>query len=58
MNIDNLKKALEILRKEINIKDSNTRNFHILIESIAELGLLIKRLENPKKTIKLDKLRQ
>lgn len=56
MNIDNLIQAREILRKEINIKDSNTKNFSLLIDSINSLDILIKRLENPIKAIKLDKL--
>lgn len=56
MNINKLKEAREILRKEMNIKDSGTRNFSFLIDSINSLDILIKRLSNPKKHLKLDKL--
>jgi len=55
MNIDNLKSALEVLLKELSPKNIGTKNQTLLINSIADLQILIKRLDNPIKTIKLDK---
>ena len=56
MEINNLIQAREILRKEINIKDSGTKNFSELINSINCLDILIRRLKDPIKAKRLDKL--
>ena len=56
MNIDNLKSALEILLKELTPKNIGTKNQSLLVNSISDLQILIKRLENPDKSKHIDKL--
>lgn len=54
MNIENLKKALEILRGEFNLKDSFLRSDLLLIT--GDLDVLINKLEHPKRTKRIEKL--
>jgi hypothetical protein len=56
MNIDELKQAKELLYKQISPKLTGKKEQSLLISSIADLQLLIKRLENPEKSKKMDKL--
>jgi hypothetical protein len=59
MEITNLKTAWKLLKEEsiLNcLKLYGTKEFSLLVESITNLEILIKRLENPDKYKKLDKL--
>lgn len=56
MNIQELKQALELLYKQISPKLTGTKENSLLINCVADLQILIKRLENPERTKKLDKL--
>lgn len=56
MEINNLIQAREILRKEMNIKESGTKNFSLLIDSINSLDILIRRINFPDKAKHIDKL--
>jgi len=59
MNIDNLKTAWKLLKEEsiLNcLKLYETKEFSLLVQSITNLEILIKRLESPDKYKKLDKL--
>jgi hypothetical protein len=59
MEITNLKTAWNLLKTE-SIKDClrlyETKEFSLLVESITNLEILIKRLENPDKYKRLDRL--
>jgi hypothetical protein len=56
MEIENIKTALEILNKEISPKLLGTKELNLLANIVSELELLKNRLEDPKKSKKLDKL--
>ena len=59
MEINNLKTAWKLLKEEsiLNcLKLYETKEFSLLVESITNLEILIKRLENPDKYKRLDKL--
>ena len=59
MNLDNLKTAWKLLKEEsiLNcLKLYETKEFSLLVQSITNLEILIKRLENVEKYKRLDKL--
>ena len=56
MNLPELIQAKELLYKQISPKLIGTKEQSILINCVADLQIIIKRLENPEQAKKLDKL--
>jgi hypothetical protein len=59
LNLGNLKHAWKVLKEEsiLNCLELyESKEFSLLVESITNLEILIKRLENVERTKRLDKL--
>ncbi len=58
MNLENLKNALNILENEVSPKLIGTKELTLLSDSINNLQNLIRRLENPEKVKRRERMFQ